>query len=407
MALCLDRLVGAEAARPRAARGAALHAARARVLGLPGGHARSRLARGRDRPRPRAAARRWTPRASRARAATRRSAAGRLKGWPVRHRSWAAASSGGRAPGAAGVAVTATGRRRVQPPARGRPARRRASRRRGCARPSRARGHLRRRAHAQLPAPAPRGARRLGRRCATTGRRLLELAARVARDAFDGDARPAVRLPGHAGGGGALGAPRPRPARTSRSRASTPSSTDDGPRFIEINSDAPAGFGYGDRMAEVFARAAALPGVRGRRHPSRYVSSEAAARARPSSRRGARGGRGHARRGHRGLGRGEDARRPGDPARGLLRRAGRRCVLADPRAMEVRGGRLWRRRERVDVVYRRARALRAGRARGRGAGRSSPPTATRSGRLRELLPLPPVRGQGLLRPPHRRGVRAR
>ena len=26
-----------------------------------------------------------------------------------------------------------------------------------------------------------------------------------------------------------------------------------GPRFIEINSDAPAGFGYGDRMAEVFA----------------------------------------------------------------------------------------------------------------------------------------------------------
>jgi hypothetical protein len=27
----------------------------------------------------------------------------------------------------------------------------------------------------------------------------------------------------------------------------------DGPRFIEINSDAPAGFGYGDRMAEVFA----------------------------------------------------------------------------------------------------------------------------------------------------------
>jgi uncharacterized circularly permuted ATP-grasp superfamily protein len=32
-----------------------------------------------------------------------------------------------------------------------------------------------------------------------------------------------------------------------------------GPRFIEINSDAPAGFGYGDRMAEVFAR---LPAFR-------------------------------------------------------------------------------------------------------------------------------------------------
>ncbi len=51
--------------------------------------------------------------------------------------------------------------------------------------------------------------------------------------------------------------------------------TEAGPRFIEINSDAPAGFGYSDRMARVFQE---LPLFRafGARVPVGYRSSEEA-----------------------------------------------------------------------------------------------------------------------------------
>ncbi|HET8646091.1 MAG TPA: hypothetical protein VFO85_11405, partial [Vicinamibacteria bacterium] len=104
-----------------------------------------------------------------------------------------------------------------------------------------------------------------------TGRRLMELAARVARQAFGGDAHRLLAWLGI-------------PAAEARWIAHDPGEPDvvlsrldafltgRGPCFIEVNSDAPAGFGYGDRMAEVIA---ALPVFRefARRVPVRYHGS--------------------------------------------------------------------------------------------------------------------------------------
>ena len=85
------------------------------------------------------------------------------------------------------------------------------------------------------------------------GTRVIEIAARVARDVFDGDVG---RL------GDLLGIPAaemrwvvhdPGPPDVVLSRLDA-FVTPEGPRFIEVNSDAPAGFGYGDRMARLFER---------------------------------------------------------------------------------------------------------------------------------------------------------
>lgn len=184
-----------------------------------------------------------------------------------------------------------------------------------------------------------------------SGRRLLELAARVARDAFGGDVS---RLCEYLG----------MPATEARWVALDPGTPDvvlsrldafltpAGPRFIEINSDAPAGFGYGDRMAALF-RELPLFARFAERHPLRYEPS---------------------------AGRLVEAlvglwARRGDPAlpcvaivdfaevktiadQEILREAfaarGVRCLLADPRALDTRQGGLWAAGERVDVVYRRA-----------------------------------------------------
>src|SRR5262249_18619501 len=83
------------------------------------------------------------------------------------------------------------------------------------------------------------------------GRRILELAARVARHAFGGDARRLCAWLGTPDAEARYVTLDPGEPDVVLSRLDaflTPS----GPRFIEINSDAPAGFGYGDRMAEVF-----------------------------------------------------------------------------------------------------------------------------------------------------------
>jgi len=181
------------------------------------------------------------------------------------------------------------------------------------------------------------------------GRRLLELAARVARHAFAGDAARLCAF---------LGTPEaearwvrldPGPPDVVLSRLDAflgPA----GPRFIEVNSDAPAGFGYGDRMAEVFT---ALPVFRAfaRTQPVSYRASipalvAAVLRAAPA-----------------------DTSTPtvaiADWAevktradQQILQEAfearGVRCLLADPRSMELRGGRLVAGGRPVDVVYRRA-----------------------------------------------------
>ncbi len=185
------------------------------------------------------------------------------------------------------------------------------------------------------------------------GCRLLELASRVARAAFGGDA---VRLCAWLGVPDALARwvvldPGEPDVVLSRLDAFlTPS----GPRFIEVNSDAPAGFGYGDRMAQVFGE---LPLFRefARNAPVAYLASgprvvEAVAKEWERSRRHAAGPPVVAIVDY------SDVRTRADQ-RILLdafEDAGLTCLLADPREVELGGGRLVARGRAVDVVYRRA-----------------------------------------------------
>ncbi len=182
------------------------------------------------------------------------------------------------------------------------------------------------------------------------GVRLLELAAGVARRAFAGDA---ARLCAW------LGTPEeqmpwivhdPGPPDVALSRLDGFLSPE-GPRFIEINSDAPAGFGYGDRMAGVFRE---LPVFRefAARWPVSYVPSAPAV--------------------VDVVGRASADRRDRPPVvaivdwadvktrpdqeilRDSFAAAGIQCLLADPRDFELAGGRLVAHGRAVDVVYRRA-----------------------------------------------------
>lgn len=191
-------------------------------------------------------------------------------------------------------------------------------------------------------------------RLRSQGRRLLETAARVARQAFDGDA---ARLCDWLGVPEALARwvvldPGEPDVVLSRLDAFL---TPQGARFIEINSDAPAGFGYGDRMAAVFED---LPyfQIFARRNPVSYQPSGPAVVASVM-----------------------DAwRRAGRPSartepvvaivdydhvktradQAILKEAfaaqAVACVLADPRQLALSGGRLVAGGEAIDVVYRRA-----------------------------------------------------
>jgi uncharacterized circularly permuted ATP-grasp superfamily protein len=179
-------------------------------------------------------------------------------------------------------------------------------------------------------------------------RRLLELAARVARRAFDGDVQRLCAFLGTPEDETEWVAQDPGEPDVVLSRIDA-FMTAGGPRFIEINSDAPAGFGYGDRMAAVFAD---LPLYRAfaARHRVAYRESGPALLAAVR------------------------ALAPRDVASPLIAivdwadvktrgdqeilceafvRAGADCLLADPRAMDVRDGRLWADGKAVDVVYRR------------------------------------------------------
>jgi uncharacterized circularly permuted ATP-grasp superfamily protein len=181
--------------------------------------------------------------------------------------------------------------------------------------------------------------------------RLLGLAARVARAAFAGDAHRLCDF---------LGLPRaqadwvcldPGPPDVVLSRLDA-FLTPDGPRFLEINSDAPAGFGYGDRMAEVFARLPVFRAFARNRALTAVPSTPALIDALLASWRESGGS--------------------GTPAiaivdwsevktradQELLREsfAAREvpCVLADPREFQLLGGRLHAQGRAIDVVYRRA-----------------------------------------------------
>ncbi len=182
------------------------------------------------------------------------------------------------------------------------------------------------------------------------GRRLLELAARVARHAFDGDA---LRLCAWLG----------TPEAEARWVALDPGEPDvvlsrldafltpDGPRFIEINSDAPAGFGYGDRMAAVFEDLPVFREFARSRRVSylpsgpRLVDAVLAA----WTRSGGSGAPVVA------IADWADVKTRADQEilRDAFEARGLRCLLADPRAMTVANGRLVADGRAVDVVYRR------------------------------------------------------
>lgn len=180
-------------------------------------------------------------------------------------------------------------------------------------------------------------------------RRLLEIAERVARQAFDGDARRLCAYLGTPEGEVPWATHDPGPPDLVLSRVDgflAPR----GPRFIEVNSDAPAGFGYGDRMAEVF-RGFRVFQEFSRAHDVRYVASVPALvdAVRAVARR-------------RGVGAPRTAvidwadvktRADQEILLAALRAAGLRSSLVDPRDLVVSGGRLVGPDGPIDLVYRR------------------------------------------------------
>lgn len=179
-------------------------------------------------------------------------------------------------------------------------------------------------------------------------RRLLELAARVARRAFDGDVRRLCAFLGTPEDEAEWVALDPGEPDVVLSRVDA-FQTPAGPRFIEINSDAPAGFGYGDRMASVFAE---LPLFRafaqGRRVAYRESGPALVAAVRAAAAKDVAAP-------VIAIVDWADVKTRGDQEilREAFVRAGADCLLADPRATDVRGGRLWADGKAVDVVYRR------------------------------------------------------
>ena len=184
-----------------------------------------------------------------------------------------------------------------------------------------------------------------------TSRRVLELLARVARRAFGGDIR---RLCGFLG----------TPEAEVRWVALDPGEPDvvwsrldafvtpRGPRFIEVNSDAPAGFGYADGMARLFAELPVFQEV-ARRFKVSYAASTPGLVEAVAAEYHARGGR--------------DAPRVAivDFAsvktradQELIREAFLErdisCALADQRECELRAGRFQAGAFEANVIYRRA-----------------------------------------------------
>jgi uncharacterized circularly permuted ATP-grasp superfamily protein len=181
--------------------------------------------------------------------------------------------------------------------------------------------------------------------------RVLEIAERVARQAFGGDTRRLCEF---------LGTPEaeiewllldpglPDVVLSRLDAFLTPA----GPRFLEINSDAPAGFGYGDRMARLFAQTPAFKAFARERPVSYRASDEGLVRAVLACWRGARS----AGRPRIAIVDWADVRTRADQE--ILREAflarGFVCFLADPRELDVQGGRLHAASGPVDLVYRRA-----------------------------------------------------
>jgi hypothetical protein len=183
------------------------------------------------------------------------------------------------------------------------------------------------------------------------GVRVMEAAARVARHVFDGDVGRLCDFLGTPAAEAAWVAIDPGLPDVVLSRLDA-FVTPDGPRFIEINSDAPAGFGYGDRMARLVRE---LPAFRAfaREVPVDYLPSDEGLVRAVAARWRATGGTGRPR-----IAIADWAEVKTRPDQEILREAfaarGFDCVLSDPREMDVAGGRLHAGGTPVDLVYRRA-----------------------------------------------------
>jgi len=186
------------------------------------------------------------------------------------------------------------------------------------------------------------------------GRRLLETAARVARQVFDGDASRLCAWLGVPEAARPWVAIDPGPPDVVLSRLDaflTPA----GARFIEINSDAPAGFGYGDRMAAVFQE---LPAFRAfaARHRVAYQASGPALVAsvmhawRQAGRAPARANPVVAIVDYAEV----KTRADQEILKDVFGAEGVVCVLADPREVALHQGYLFAGDRAIDVVYRRA-----------------------------------------------------
>ncbi len=184
-----------------------------------------------------------------------------------------------------------------------------------------------------------------------SGRALLDLAARVARRAFGGDVSKLMSFLG-------------TPESEARFVAIDPGEPDvvwsrldaflgaDGPHFVEINSDAPAGFGYGDRMAAVFQQLPVFREIAARFAVSYEASAPALVQAVLSEGR-ARGAAAGARVAIVDF---ADVKTRADQEilREEFEKAGVRAVLGDPRDCIERRGRFFAGEFEAEIVFRRA-----------------------------------------------------
>ncbi|HEY6555176.1 MAG TPA: hypothetical protein VI669_17595, partial [Vicinamibacteria bacterium] len=181
-----------------------------------------------------------------------------------------------------------------------------------------------------------------------SGTRLLDLAARVARRAFGGDVAQLCAFLGTPAGEArwvSVDAGEPDVVLSRLDAFLTP----EGPRFIEINSDAPAGFGYSDAMAAVFRHLPVFQAF-AKEHAVSYEPSDRALVDAVLDEGARRSGAGRPR---IAIVDWADVRTRADQE--ILRRAfadlGFECVLEDPREMTFREGRLGGPSGPVDLVY--------------------------------------------------------
>ncbi len=183
------------------------------------------------------------------------------------------------------------------------------------------------------------------------GVRVMEIAVRVARHVFEGDVGRLCDFLGTPAAEARWVALDPGPPDVVLSRLDA-FVTPEGPRFIEINSDAPAGFGYSDRMAGLFRELPVFREFAGRVPVSYVASGEGLVRAvagqwRPSA------GPAPPR-----IAIVDWAGVKTRPDQEILREAfaarGFACTLADPREVDVVNDRLHAAGAPVDLVYQRA-----------------------------------------------------